>query len=426
MMSGFSRIGAHLFAGAGPMSVETLAPATAQAIRRCAHNIVSVPQDSNTSTRTKSPDIASRTWVARAIQEIRADSLRSSDTHLHKVVVPSVHPTIRLYLKDESTHPTGSLKHRLARSLFLYGLCNGNINEHSTIIESSSGSTAISEAYFANLLRLPFIAVVPRTLQPEKVAAIEFWGGKCHFVDDPSTIYSESARLAKELDGHYMDQFTNAEKATDWKGNNNIAESTFEQMRLEPYPIPTWIVVGAGTGGTATTFGRHCRYSVVDTCIAVVDPENSVFFDHYVTGQPVTGSKGSAIEGIGRPRVEPSFMPQLVDCMIKVPDSASFAAMKWIYKVTGRFPGPSSGTNLYGCLKLMAEMHAKGQKGSIITLLCDSGERYRHTCHNDTWLRTRGFNTEPYLRQIEIFWYTGKWEPVEPNDKERIIEVYDI
>ena len=71
-------------------------------------------------------------------------------------------PDVDLYLKDESTHPTGSLKHRLARSLFLYALCNGQIGEGTTVIEASSGSTAVSEAYFARMLGLPFVAVMPR------------------------------------------------------------------------------------------------------------------------------------------------------------------------------------------------------------------------------------------------------------------------
>ena len=64
------------------------------------------------------------------------------------------YPGIDLYLKDESSHPTGSLKHRLARSLFLYGLCSGQITEGSTVVEASSGSTAVSEAYFARMLGL--------------------------------------------------------------------------------------------------------------------------------------------------------------------------------------------------------------------------------------------------------------------------------
>src|SRR3712207_9585104 len=104
----------------------------------------------------------SRTWVSTAIQIIEADFNRSSDTHLLRVPLPAV-PGVELYLKDESTHPTGSLKHRLARSLFLYGLCNGEITEGSTVVEASSGSTAVSEAYFARMLGLPFVAVMPRT-----------------------------------------------------------------------------------------------------------------------------------------------------------------------------------------------------------------------------------------------------------------------
>ena len=112
-------------------------------------------------------------WVKYAINEINADAQRSADTHLIRLTLTGF-PGINLYLKDESTHPTGSLKHRLARSLFLYGLCNGWIKEGTTIIEASSGSTAISEAWFARLLGLPFIAVMPYCTAKRKVEQIEF------------------------------------------------------------------------------------------------------------------------------------------------------------------------------------------------------------------------------------------------------------
>ena len=82
-------------------------------------------------------------WVAGAIAKINADAHRSADTHLFKLPVPHLEG-VDIYLKDESTHPTGSLKHRLARSLFLYALCNGKIKEGTTIVEASSGSTAVS------------------------------------------------------------------------------------------------------------------------------------------------------------------------------------------------------------------------------------------------------------------------------------------
>lgn len=119
------------------------------------------------------------------------------------------------------------------------------------MVEASSGSTAVSEAYFAALLGLPFIAVMPASTSASKVALIESQGGRCHFVENSSDLYAEAERVANETGGHYLDQFTNAERATDWRGNNNIAESLFVQMRDEQHPVPDWIVVGAGTGGTS-------------------------------------------------------------------------------------------------------------------------------------------------------------------------------
>ncbi|MEO6795179.1 MAG: pyridoxal-phosphate dependent enzyme, partial [Mycobacterium sp.] len=195
-----------------------------------------------------------RHWADNAVRLIEADARRSADTHLLRYPLPSAWAgdvDVALYLKDETTHITGSLKHRLARSLFLYGLCNGWIEEGTTVVEASSGSTAVSEAYFAALLGLPFVAVMPASTSISKVALIEAQGGRCHFVAHSADVYAEAERIAADTGGHYLDQFTNAERATDWRGNNNIAESIFEQLRDEAHPIPTWIVVGAGTGGTS-------------------------------------------------------------------------------------------------------------------------------------------------------------------------------
>lgn len=136
-----------------------------------------------------------RDWSNQAVATIEADFQRSADTHLIKVELPSIEG-IDLYLKDESTHPTGSLKHRLARSLFLYGICNGSILEGRTIIEASSGSTAVSEAYFARLLGLAFIAVIPKGTSQEKIDQICFYDGKCHLVD-AGDLYGEAASLAE-------------------------------------------------------------------------------------------------------------------------------------------------------------------------------------------------------------------------------------
>ncbi|MBB3323742.1 MULTISPECIES: PLP-dependent cysteine synthase family protein [Atlantibacter] len=339
-------------------------------------------------------------WVNHAISEINADFQRSADTHLIRLSLPAF-PGIHLYLKDESTHPTGSLKHRLARSLFLYGLCNGWIKEGTPIIEASSGSTAVSEAYFARLLGLPFIAVMPACTAKRKVEQIAFYGGRCHFVESACEIYDASEMLAKELNGHYMDQFTYAERATDWRGNNNIADSIFRQMASEPYPVPDYVVMSAGTGGTSATIGRYLRYQGHSTQLMVVDPQNSVFFDYWQSRDATLKSPvGSKIEGIGRPRVEPSFIPAVIDDMLRVPDAASVATSHWLETVLGRKVGASTGTNVWGALQLAAKMRDEGRKGAIVTLLCDSGERYLETYYNPQWVEQNIGDLAPWQAEI--------------------------
>jgi cysteine synthase A len=357
-------------------------------------------------------DDAAREWARDAIAVVEADANRSADTHLLPFPLPAAWG-IDLYLKDESSHPTGSLKHRLARSLFLYALCNGWIGPRTTVVEASSGSTAVSEAYFARMLGLPFIAVMPAATSPEKVALIEFQGGKCHLVDDPTRVVAEAQRLAGELGGHFMDQFTHAERATDWRGNNNIAESIYHQLSLERHPVPSWIVVGAGTGGTSATIGRYARYRRHPTKLCVVDPEGSAFWQAYLAGDwSIVTGRGSRIEGIGRPRVEPSFQPAVVDRMVHVPDAASLAAMRAGSEILGRGVGGSTGTNLWGAFGLIAAMLAEGRTGSVVTLICDGGERYEDTYYSDKWVADQGLRLAPYLATLSAFFATGSLRPL--------------
>lgn len=366
--------------------------------------------DAATSGLEPLPACRDRNWVQNAINVLQADGRRSADTHLVNPIFRGL-TGISVYLKDESTHPTGSLKHRLARSLFLYGICNGKIAEGTTLVEASSGSTAVSEAYFAQMLDLPFIAVMPRSTSRQKVEAIGRFGGRCHFVDNPGQVYAVAADLASEAGGHYLDQFTNAERATDWRGNNNIAESIFEQMRGEAHPVPNWVVMSAGTGGTSATIGRYIRYRNLKTRLCVVDVENSAFYDAWKTGDGcVTCARSSRIEGIGRPRVEPSFIPGVIDHMLRVPDVASIAAMHVLSDRLFRRVGGSTGTNFYGLCRLAAQMMEARQEGSLVTLICDSGDRYASTYYNQEWLTENGLDIEPYRQAIERFLETGVYK----------------
>jgi cysteine synthase A len=218
-----------------------------------------------------------------------------------------------------------------------------------------------------------------------------------------------SRRLAAGCGGHFMDQFTFAERATDWRGNNNIAESIFAQLRQEPHPVPRWVVCGAGTGGTSATVGRFIRYRRFPTRLCVADPERSVYHRHWQDrGVTSVDGPGSCIEGIGRPAVEPSFLPRIVDRMVAVPDAASVAAMRVLSELLGRRVGGSTGTNFWACAALISAMRERGETGSVVTLLCDPGERYLASCFDDGWLAAQGLDTAPFRDRLERFLVDGR------------------
>ncbi len=167
---------------------------------------------------------------------------------------------------------------------------------------------------------------------------------------------------------------------------------------------------GAGTGGTSATLGRYVRYRRHPTRICLADPERSVFHRRLAgEAAPVAAGPGSLIEGIGRPRVEPSFVPELIDRWQAVPDPASIAAARIASRVLGRPCGGSTGTNLWVAAELAAEMASAGKSGSIVTLLCDSGQRYAGTYFDDGWVAGQGCDLRPYVERLESFLATGRF-----------------
>ncbi len=351
-----------------------------------------------------------RRWVHEAIAKVEADANRSADTHLIPVPLPAEWP-VDLYLKDESVHPTGSLKHRLARSLVLYGLCNGWIGPHTVLVEASSGSTAVSEAAFARLIGLPFVAVVPASTSPEKLDQIRFQGGRCELVDDPARVDDEARRIAEESGGHFIDQFTYAERATDWRGNNNIAESIFEQMRLERHPVPRWLVVGAGRAAPRPPSGATSATAATTPTCAWSTPRarstptrGSSTTARCARPHPRASSRASA-----GPRSRPRSSRRSSTACCACPTPRRWRARGWCdgcsVGASARRRAPTCGARC----KIVAELLAAGDEGSVVSLICDPGDRYEQTIYNEAWLADRNLRPEPYEDLLDRFLATGEW-----------------
>ncbi|WP_328815420.1 PLP-dependent cysteine synthase family protein [Nonomuraea cypriaca] len=377
-------------------------------------------------------------WNARALDVLAA----GEPTPL--IDFPVAAPGIRLLVKDESAQPTGSLRHRHARALFRQAILDGLVTEGTTVVEATGGNAAVAQAWFARRLGLPYIVVMPGRRSEARARAVEALGGECRFVTPPLAIYD----AARAIEGHFLDQFGRAAR-------HDLAEELFAQVQ------PDWVVTGAGTGATSATLGasrppqsppqspsqspsRSTPQSPsqppqpttrpttqppqpttrpttrpiqpmtrltspppgipthgVSCRVAVADPENSAYFPgwtldvpDYATGMP------SRIEGIGRPRMEPGFRPDLVDLVIPVPDAASVAAARHLREVTGRPVGGSSGTALWAALELVERMRARGESGLVVSLLGDAAERHLATIHHDEWAAERGLDAERYTGEL--------------------------
>jgi cysteine synthase A len=333
-----------------------------------------------------------RRWVGSALARLAEEARACPDTPMRELRLSGFRG-IRFLLKDESAHPSGSLKHRLARSLFLYALCNGRLRPGQAAIDASSGSTAISEAWFARLLGVPFTAVMPRSTAIVKQQALRALGGHCELVDPDVDPAGRAREFAVASDACYLDQFGLAGSATDWRGNNNIAQSMLAQCEAFGAGDPDWIVCGAGTGGTSATIGRYLRYAGSNARLCVAEPTGAAFAQGWRRGdRNARALAPTCIEGIGRARVEPCFAFELVDAVHEVEDAASIAGALLLEQWTGTRYGGSSGTNLVAALALAHALQARGERGSIVLLLCDRGERYADTLFNEAWRAGQGLD----------------------------------
>lgn len=389
-------------------------------------------QQESAQVLTKAPRDASKSfadplWTRECIRLMWSERRRSGVTPLLHLK-PPFGKDLHLYLKNEAKSPTGSLKHRVAWGLIMSALVNGAIGPETHLYEATSGNTAIGEAYFASMLGLPFTAVMRQGISDLKIQAIRQYGGKVAMAPPGvgSAAHLEQL-LSENPKGYNLNQFANTEKVLDFfdadpDRSMNLAAEVFRQLDMETAPCPEWFVAGAGSGGTATSIARYLRKWAdfngrnCPARLAVVDPEDSVLFDWYLTGnETLSLPSGSRIEGIGTsgPVVFGktfSLLRQGVSHMFKVPDSASLAAMQIVSQLVGFEVGPSTGTNFYGALCLLARMHKEGRSGSIVSIICDEGSRYRDKYYNMTWIKESGLNPDPWKKSLSGSWETGRWE----------------
>ncbi|MBI4911298.1 MAG: cysteine synthase family protein [Acidobacteria bacterium] len=293
----------------------------------------------------------------------------------------------QVFAKLEFLNPMGSSKDRIARHLIEAAERDGRLKPGDTIIENSSGNTAMGLAMVAIQKGYKLKAVVRDRISKEKLDQLLALGVEVVKVDTslppehPDSYNNITPRLARELPHCYFpDQHNNRE--------NNEAHylgtgpEIWEQMegRIDI------LVAGMGTGGTVGGVGRYLKERDPRIRVVAVDVEGSVFTEFFRTGKP--GRPGPyLLEGLGDEFIIGCADFEVIDDMVQVPDRDAFRAARELARREGLLVGGSSGA-VVCALRSIAPGLPEGAR--VAAIFPDSASRYLSTIFNDDWMREKG------------------------------------
>ncbi|MEJ0011892.1 MAG: cystathionine beta-synthase [Bauldia sp.] len=293
----------------------------------------------------------------------------------------------RLFVKLESQNPSGSIKDRIALSMIEAAEKDGRLRRDGTIVEATAGNTGLGLAQVGLPRGYRLVLVVPDKMSREKVQHLRALGadvrmtrsdvGKGH----PEYYQDMAQRIASETPGaFYVNQFSNP--ANPLAHERTTGPEIWEQLGHNVDAV----VVGVGSGGTLTGLGRFFRSVSPKTEIVLADPVGSVLTPFVETGVLIEAGSW-AVEGIGEDFVPPNADLSLVKRAYSIPDRESLMTARALLAREGILAGSSSGTLLAAALRYCRE---QTKPKRVVTLVCDSGNKYLSKFYNDFWLIEQG------------------------------------
>ena len=293
----------------------------------------------------------------------------------------------RLFLKLELMNPGGSIKDRIGISMIEEAEKRGDIKSGDTLVEATAGNTGLGLALVAAQKGYHLILVLPDKMSQEKIFNLRAMGTEVVLTRSdvakghPEYYQDLGRRIAEEKGAYFINQFGNPDNPL--AHEKTTAPEILEQMEGNVDAI----VLGVGSSGTVSGFSKFLKENSPKTEIIIADPVGSIVADYVNTGK-FGESQSWLVEGIGE-----DFIPEIADFSAatkgySISDAESFETARELLRKEGILAGSSSGTLLAAALKFCREQK---EPKRVVTLACDTGNKYLSKLYNDFWLEDQGF-----------------------------------
>jgi cysteine synthase A len=302
--------------------------------------------------------------------------------------------------KAEFLNPGQSVEDRAALFIVQDAVRRGLIQPGGTIVEGTAGNTGIGLALVADALGFKTVILIPETQSQEKKDALRLFGAELIEVPakpykDPNNYIKLSGRLAEKLARELPSGAIWANQFDNVANRQAHIETTGPEIVADTGGRIDGFICSVGSGGTLAGIATALRARVPGVRIGLADPEGAALYSYYTTGE-LSSSGNSITEGIGQGRVTANLEGLEVDHAYRIPDSEALPYVFDLLEHEGLCLGGSSAINIAGAVRLAREL---GPGKTIVTILCDYGNRYQSKLFNPAFLRSRGLPVPGWLER---------------------------
>ena len=312
------------------------------------------------------------------------------NTPLIKLNYPSKITGCNIYGKAEFLNPGGSIKDRAAKAIILDAIKDGKLKDGGTIVEGTAGNTGIGLGLVGNSMGFKTIIVMPETQSQEKKDALNLIGCELKLVpalpySNPGNYIRQSETLANELNKSERNGVLWANQFDNISNMNGHFNTTGPEIWSQLDGKVDGFTCAVGTGGTLAGVSKYLKDKKEDVKIFLSDPYGSALYNYYKNDE-LKAEGNSITEGIGQGRITENLKQLVVDDAVRINDKEALEMIFKLLKDEGLFLGGSSGINVCGAIK-MAEKLGPGH--NVVTILCDSGQRYQSKIWNKDFLKSK-------------------------------------